>query len=548
MNEKFILKANGVYAVDTNGNETRLSSPIRVVRLTRDEEGTGWGKVLNFTDNDGNEREIAIPNSMFAGDGREVRERLLDRGVAIASSTKARNLFNDYLNSANPPERALSVRQTGWHNDAFVLPEEVIGDCQPVYFQTERPIDFYSSKGTLDEWREKVSKYCIGNNKLIFAVSLAFAAPMMHPLGIENGGFHMFGPSSCGKSTALRVAASIYGKDYITTWRATDNGLEGTAAAHNDTLLVMDEMGQVSPYIIGDIVYMLANGEGKTRADRRGNARRTKRWRIAILSSGEINLDEHLMATGRRAKAGQEVRLIGIPAVSRDAKYGVFENIHDFKNGAEFSKHLCQAVGDAYGTPFREFVSKMIQDRTNLTSKWSQFLQEKAWFLPSDADGQVRRAMIRFMLVAFAGELATEYGITGWNSGDATEAARICFNEWIENRGGVESREKKRILDQVKIFFEKNSENFIDKATSAPYPRSDIAGYKDGAYYLVLPETFSEKVIEGLNRQTAISILLAEEWICPDNQGRPSRTENIGGHPTKVYKFGPKLWEYDGIK
>ena len=107
---------------------------------------------------------------------------------------------------------------------------------------TERPIDFYSERGTLDEWRDTVGKYCIGNNKLLFAVSLAFAAPLLNPLNVENGGFHIFGPSSCGKSTALRVAASVYGgPDYITTWRATDNGLEGTAAAHNDTLLIMDE-------------------------------------------------------------------------------------------------------------------------------------------------------------------------------------------------------------------------------------------------------------------------------------------------------------------
>ena len=99
---------------------------------------------------------------------------------------------------------------------------------------------------------------------MLFAVSLAFAAPLLAPLAVENGGFHIFGPSSCGKSTALRVAASVYGgPDYITTWRATDNGLEGTAAAHNDTLLIMDEMGQVSPNIVGDVVYMLANGEGK---------------------------------------------------------------------------------------------------------------------------------------------------------------------------------------------------------------------------------------------------------------------------------------------
>ena len=84
MNQKFIEKSDGVYAIEKTAkgetNEIWLSSPVRVVRLTRDEDGVNWGKVLNFTDSDGNKRETAIPNSMFAGDGREIRERLLDRG------------------------------------------------------------------------------------------------------------------------------------------------------------------------------------------------------------------------------------------------------------------------------------------------------------------------------------------------------------------------------------------------------------------------------------------------------------------------------------
>lgn len=551
MNQKFIEKSDGVYAIEKTAkgetNEIWLSSPVRVVRLTRDEDGGNWGKVLNFTDSDGNERETAIPNSMFAGDGREIRERLLDKGLSIASTAKARNLFNDYLNSANPDERATSVNQTGWYKNAFVLPEELIGGTDPIYFQTERPIDFYSEQGTLDEWRDTVSKYCIGNNKLLFAVSLAFAAPLLAPLAVENGGFHIFGPSSCGKSTALRVAASVYGgPDYITTWRATDNGLEGTAAAHNDTLLIMDEMGQVSPNIVGDVVYMLANGEGKSRADRRGNARRTKRWRIAILSSGEIDLDEHLLAAGRQAKAGQEVRLIGIPAVSRNAQYGVFEDIHGLPNGAEFSKYLCQAASSTYGTPFKAYIAKIAPNIDAIRTQWVKFVHDRDWFIPADSDGQVRRAKHRFLLVAFAGELATEYGITGWNTGDAINAAKNCFHEWIENRGGTESREKKRILDQVKKFFDDNAENFVDKERASEYNRYNIAGYRDGAYYMILPQKFAADVISGLNRRTAIKTLIDMEWMYPDKSGRPYRTENINGNTTKVYKFGPKVWEYCG--
>jgi len=40
---------------------------------------------------------------------------------------------------------------------------------------------------------------------------VAFAGPLLHMLGHESGGFHLYGDSSGGKTTHLQVAASIYG-------------------------------------------------------------------------------------------------------------------------------------------------------------------------------------------------------------------------------------------------------------------------------------------------------------------------------------------------
>jgi uncharacterized protein (DUF927 family) len=62
-------------------------------------------------------------------------------------------------------------------------------------------------------------------------------------------------------------------RGFIRTWRATSNGLEGVAALHCDSLLCLDEMGQVDSREGGHIAYMLANGVGKTRATRTGEAR-----------------------------------------------------------------------------------------------------------------------------------------------------------------------------------------------------------------------------------------------------------------------------------
>ncbi len=547
---KFILNENGVFYTGNSSDEpVWLSSHIKVIALTRDENNENWGKLIELKDSDGNIHMLPIPNSMFAGDCREIRERLLEKGAHIVSTPALRNKFNDYLNMEQPPERTLCVTQTGWYKNAFILPEQSFGNTESVYFQSERPINFYTQKGTLDEWRDKIGQYCRGNNKLLFATSLAFAAPLMGILGIESGGFHFFGPSSCGKSTALRVAASVYGaQDYIKTWRATDNGLEGIATAHNDTLLILDEMGQISGHILGDTVYMLANGEGKSRANKYGNARPTKRWRLAILSSGEITLDDHMRSAGKSSKAGQDIRLISIPAVASGAQYGVFETIHDFKDGAEFSKYLCQAVNEAYGTPFIEFVKRLVEDVDQIPDKFDNFFKHNRWFVPSGTDGQVLRAMFRFMLVAFAGELATEYGITGWECGSITSAAKDCFHEWLSVRGTLQSQETKRTLEQVKRFFETNKENFVDSVNGTEPPRPNIAGYKTDDDLLVLPETFKKTIVCGLNPKTAIKVLSDRGWLITnpnDPENRNTWVVNIAKHPNRVYKFSHKIWVDD---
>ena len=160
---------------------------------------------------------------------------------------------------------------------------------------------------------------CLGNPLLELAIAFAFTGLLLEPCGLEGGGLHFFGPSSCGKTTALKVAGSVCGGGgkygYIRQWRATDNALEGTAATHCDNLLCLDEIGQASSRVVSEVAYMLANGQGKARANKDGNAKAIREWRLSFMSTGELTLADKIAEDGRgQVMAGQAVRVLDIPA------------------------------------------------------------------------------------------------------------------------------------------------------------------------------------------------------------------------------------------
>jgi len=356
---RFIINDTGVFYND-NDVMRWICSKLEVTALVRDPLSENWGRLLAFYDADGQLHQWAMPMEMLKGGGDELRGELLRLGLEIAPSPRMRNLLTEYIMTSKPEARARCVIRTGWYPPVFVLPNHTIGSAaEKIIFQSENPSQDYKQSGTLIEWQQAIALPCQGNSRLVLAISCAFAALILQPAGVESGGLNLVGESSTGKTTALRIAASVYGApDYLYRWRATTNGLEALAAVRCDTLLILDELAQVDPKEAGEIAYMLANGSGKARASRSGRAKSRHEWRILFLSAGEISLAQHMREVGKKAKTGQEVRLVDIPA---DAKkgYGIFEVLQGYESAAVFSKALMDATHQYYGTAAPAFLEKI---------------------------------------------------------------------------------------------------------------------------------------------------------------------------------------------
>jgi putative DNA primase/helicase len=520
----------------------KIAAAIEVRAYTRDDRNEAWGILLRFKDKDNINHSWAMPMELLSGDGSELRSKLYEMGLPyISIGRKHRHLLLDYLQKALPDNglRARCVDRTGWHNEKlFVLPVGSIGtngDETIVYQGKTDPVIF--QKGSVQDWIDNVGTYCTGNSRLLFSVSMSFVAPLLYTISAENFGANVFGSSSTGKTTGLKVACSIWGgRDYMLRWRATGNGLEGIATAHNDLFMGLDELAQVSSNEAGEIANMLANGVGKSRANQDGEARASKKWRTCFLSTGEITLSEHVASSGKKIKAGQEVRLVDIPADT--GKHGLFEELHGLDNGAKLSQHLNSAVGEYYGAVGIAYLKQVIEDAQELPSA---IRKERAAFVasvcPKGADGQVSRVAGFFGLVAAAGEYATINQLTGWQEGYARNAAATCFKAWLDNRGGSGAKEVDRILEDLRMFIENHGDSrFALKDGTDTRTIVNRAGFRDNEYYYILPETFKREILKGHNFSLAKKELIERGVLAPgDSDSRHTKKMRLPCGNTNAY-------------
>jgi len=567
------MKGDGLFFVSKSREEPPiwLSGPFEVLAQTRDGNSDQWGLLLHWLDPDGQSHDWAMPKEALGGGREEIWRALLREGLTIVSSPKGRGLLADYLAQAEPQGRALGLSRIGWHHIqeekdrmVFVLPDVTLGEAgnQRVLWQTEgRRETHFGTRGELDHWKAEVATKCIGNSRLVFAVSLAFAPPLLKIANEESGGFHLKGQSRAGKTVVLRVASSVWGGGdnslgFACSWRATANGLEGIAEAHNDALLLLDEMGQVDAREAGEVAYMLANGTGKGRAGRDGSPRRSAQWRLLFLSTGEVALAEKMAEIGKQPKAGQEIRLVEIPA-DAGANLGVFEHLHGAESGGAFAEELRAATNRLYGTPSRTYLEKLTDRYSTDPDELCDLIKaSRAEFIarnqPPEASGQVRSVCGRFALVAAAGSLATAFGLTGWPDDEADRAAAACFKAWLTSRGSAGDYEIEAGIRQVTAFIEAHGSSRFEAVDSGSERVNNRVGYREQAdggcwRYYVSPEMWLREVAKGFDAAVLAKAMVARSLIIPGNDGKPARQKKVKGENIKLYWLAPSIVADDGL-
>lgn len=192
-----------------------LSDSIDIIGTGQDNDGAYY-RIIKFKDKiTRQQKTAALPQAEIA-DGK-CWGRLGFYGLSIESNPTKRRKLADYLQKEGSQTAFTITDRAGWHEDSYIMPSgETITatDKDPaiIYNGDTSQAKAYQPNGELTDWQQNIARYAVGNSRLCLALGASFAAPLLSLLNEESGGFHLMGDSSDGKTTAAKVALSVWGK------------------------------------------------------------------------------------------------------------------------------------------------------------------------------------------------------------------------------------------------------------------------------------------------------------------------------------------------
>lgn len=549
------MREDGLYEIsDIESSDTKLCGQFKVLGRARNGDGGNWSTLIEFSDADGKEKNFLVTPELTLGGPGKLEPRLAAEGLELGAPW-AHAKLRDALSRIECDPRLRLVAGPGWHGDAFMMPggTAIGGGNERLYLEPRiRNVDGFTTAGTLEDWKNGVAELLPGNSFGMFLMSAAFVGPLLRPLEKQGGGFHIYGKSQSGKTTALRLAASVYGKPEngraVHSWNATANGFEHRFQSANDTLLCLDELQEAGRTSVADAVYMGANDSGKGRLNSDASARETRKWRTIFFSTGEMSLEDKAREQGGGGlHAGADTRCPSIPipdagcfpAVDRDGARGILSEMARCANanhgvaGLAWIKYLAENIKDT------GFINRLREEVDRI----------RDGLAPKGADTQVVTVAERFALAAVAGEEAAKAGILPWQGGAAEAAVRDVFGYWIADRGGAGSKEELQHVEYVKgQLLRLHSTGFIE-ITSDGTPGGGRAGevygfrrtVSGGTEYLIPRERWTDfcRGVNGSPTAVAKSCDKAGILVRGDGKNRTKKQTVAGFGERRYYTIRP---------
>lgn len=400
------------------------------------------------------ENEIFTRSTVFSS--RSVVD-LTEYGCDITSENgKDMVNFLSSLMRANAPKIPIKYATTtlGWQDDKTFIPGkpgDIIVDMPDAFMRIYRAMK--KKRGTLDDWVAMVSPFR-RNDVFRLMLAASFGAPLLKVLDQRSFTLYVWYDSLGGKTIGLRTALSIWGPsdDLMSNFNSTITYIERKAKLMNDLPLGIDERQQASrnQLTLDQILYMVANGAPRGRADKNADIKDDTRWRTIAIATGEEPLTDETSQTGT---SNRQIVINGRP----------FDE-------EEEAAEMYGKVSRCYGSAGPAFIQKLV-DNTELVKQTFEAIRKYL----GNAKSRNLAHLAHAAILGTADYLSSIW-IFGEDADKAIEtakriAAKAANQQEQFNSGDIKLSASRFILDWIS----ENESNF--RATE--YSRGPIYGWYD---------------------------------------------------------------------
>ncbi len=163
---------------------------------------------------------------------------------------------------------------------------------------------------------------------VVVGLSSALVSLLKHFIKIENIFIHLFGDSSSGKSTFLKLAVSMWGSPdsppLVSEWNSTVNAIYATLSGNLGIALGIDEASCTNSDF-STLIYNISHGRDKAKCNKDSSLREERTWNTTIISTAEESLlDKTKRNSGIKARCIEFCDL----DITRDSNHA--DSINDF--------------------------------------------------------------------------------------------------------------------------------------------------------------------------------------------------------------------------
>jgi hypothetical protein len=361
-----------------NPRAVRLCSDMKAIQAESSPDGRRWALNVDVTDPRGVHKPVCFTRAKAETLSAACMSELVDAGliVYVDDEKRHRRILNAVVRAKVP--LAYGVVKTGrtkiGDRHVFALPSGVIeadgkeAGTSIVVWRGNTQYGRVRQDGKREEWISRVVVPAAKAPLAMAAIGTMLSGPALPYLSEEfeaNTTLHVVGESGGGKTTIVRVGASVHGKgsqttdpdSYLESYKNTINASENILLAHNHLGICFDELKNIDQKAAATFAYDFATGRRKGRMNPDISSRPTDSWALPGLSSGEITLSDRANEHAFRRQtmdSGADVRVVNISAD------GAFNNVGNFAERKAYAESLGAAAATHFGFAGPEFIKFLL--------------------------------------------------------------------------------------------------------------------------------------------------------------------------------------------